>query len=538
MRQVEPNQGKLRNANGANEKKDQGVLAPFAFCVLPFLSLAIGCDRKPAEDRVVMAWEAFPTNLDPRFAQDQASQRVLSLTHQGLLKRDANLAFVPDACTSWRWEQPFTELAFTFPAPSHGSRFTFTTGAPVSADDALDSLEALRDPALRSPKVGAYKEAIDALWIERRGAFDILRIRLRQPNPGFPSNLVRETFSIVPKGLRGIDAPGSGAYRITLREPEQRLVLSPRLDHPDFQGKSTPLALDLRWMPDATTRLLALRHGTAQAALNNLPADLLRPSERMIVSHRPGANLEYVAFNCDHPLLKDARVRRALALATDRAELVAGLLGGRGRAATAFYPPELPWGVDARADLGEGPDLQANREAAEGLLEAAGHPRNPHGLRFRLRLTTTPEVMARMKALALQAQWRKVGVELDLVSREFGTLLSEVMASKFEVVSLRWVGVTDPQMLMDTFHSTKIPPRGFNRGRFQNREVDRLLEAAQAAPDPASRWSLLREVQRKLMAQSPYIFLYWPDQVAVLAPGLAVDLNGAGDYTQIWRVQP
>jgi peptide/nickel transport system substrate-binding protein len=337
--------------------------------------------------------------------------------------------------------------------------------------------------------------------------------------------------------VHGPQAPGSGSYRLTQGEPEQRLVLEPRLDHPDFLGKQRPLTLDLRWMPDATTRLLALRHGTVQASLNNLPADLLRPAERMTVRHRPGANLEYVAFNCASPMLADARIRRALALATDRTGMVKGLLGGMGRPATAFYPPELPWGVDASQDLGLTDDLQANLRAAEALLDAGGRPRGADGLRFRLRLTTTAEVSARMKALALQAQWRKVGVELDLVTREFGTLLSEVMGSKFEVVSLRWIGVTDPQMLMDTFHSTKAPPAGFNRGRFQDREIDRLLEQAQVAPDPASRWALLRAVQVKLVQASPYVFLYWPDQVAALAPGLAVDLNAAGDFSMIWRTQ-
>lgn len=479
-----------------------------------------------------MAWESFPANLDPRYAQDQASQRVLALTHQGLLKRDASLAFVPDACAAWRWEKPFTELAFEFPKKGG---FTFTTGAPLGAADALDSLEALRDPQLRSPKAGAFKEDIEALWVEAKGDRDILRVKLRKPNPGFPSNLVRETFAITPRGVHGPQAPGSGGYRLTHREPEQRLVLEPRHDHPDFQGGPKPLALDLRWMPDATTRLLAMRHGTVQASLNNLPADLLRPAKRMVVRHRPGANLEYVAFNCASPLLGDARVRRALALATDRLAMVKGLLGGMGRPATAFYPPELPWGVDAGQALGLVEDMAANLRAAEALLDAAGRPRGAGGLRFRLRLTTTSEVTARMKALALQAQWRKVGVELDLVTREFGTLLSEVMGSKFEVVSLRWIGVTDPQMLMDTFHSAKVPPAGFNRGRFRDGDIDRLLEQAQAAPDPASRWAQLRAVQEKLVQAAPYIFLYWPDQVAALAPGLEVDLNAAGDFRMIWR---
>lgn len=487
-----------------------------------------------------MAWEAFPATLDPRLAQDQAGQRILALTHQGLLKRDANLAFVPDGCLAWRWVTPYTELAFDFPKPEALPRlgrpwFSFAPGRPLRAEDALDTLEALRDPALRSGKAGAFKEGLDRLWIASEGDRDVLHLRLKAPNPGFPSNLVRAVVGLTPVGARGPQAPGSGPYTLAEQVPEQRILLVPKLDHPDFLGVPRPLPLELRWMPDATSRLLALRHGTAQAALNNLPADLLRPSERMAVRSFPGANLEYVAFRCDHPILKDARVRRALALATDRAELVRVLAGGLGREAWGFYPPELAWGVDARADLGATGDPAADRARSEALLEAAGFPRKGSGPRFTLTLSATPEVTSRMKALLLQAQWAKVGVRLEILTREFGTLLSEVVASKFEVVSLRWVGVTDPQMLMDTFHSTKRPPSGFNRGRYQDSEVDRLLEAAQAATQPADRLARLRDVQRRLVREAPYLFLYWPHQVAALAPDLDLDLNAAGDFTRVWR---
>ena len=140
-----------------------------------------------------------------------------------------------------------------------------------------------------------------------------------------------------------------------------------------------------------------------------------------------------------------------------------------------------------------------------------------------------------MKSLALQAMWRKLGVEVRVLTREFGTLLSEVIDGKFEIFSLRWVGASDPEMLFDSFHSSKVPKKGFNRGRFRDAEVDRLLEASHRAPDQTSRYALLRQVQLRLVELAPFALLWWPDQVAAMAPGLEIDLNGVGDYSGIWR---
>jgi peptide/nickel transport system substrate-binding protein len=253
------------------------------------------------------------------------------------------------------------------------------------------------------------------------------------------------------------------------------------------------------------------------------------------VRHFPGANLEYVAFKCEHPILGEARVRFALSLAIDRGAMVKGLRGGLAREAWGFYPPELPWGVDAREALHVSPDMAENLRRAEALLDAAGRRRGADGIRFRLTLSSTPEVEARMKALALQSMWRQVGVEVRVLTREFGTLLSEVIEGKFDLVSLRWVGVSDPEMLFETFHSAKAPKKGFNRGRFKDAEVDRLLEAARAAKDLPARHAFLRQAQLRLVEQAPYAFLWWPDQIAAMAPGLEIDLNGVGDFSGIWK---
>lgn len=513
--------------------------------LLLLLALGMGCGRTPPPAAaVVVAWEAFPLSFDPRLGQDQASQRLLGLTHQGLLKRNAALEFEADGCLDWRWEEPYRVLSFDFPdAPAAavlGDRWTwFGPGRPLRAGDAADSIEALRDPSLVSPKSGPFKAEIESLSIERAPGLERLRIRLRASNPGFPSNLGRAVLGIAMEGSRGPRLPGTGPYRIVEASPEQRILLEPQPGHPDLAAHSgRAMALDLRLLPDATTRLLALRHGSVQASLNNIPADLLGGLGAARSRHFPGANLEYIAFHCDHPILRDPRVRKALSLALDRTAMVKGLMGGLAREAWGFYPPELPQGSDARASLALPEGREDRLRLAEALLDAAGRRRDPAGRRFSLKLSSTPEVAARMKALVLQSQWAAVGVGVEIVTREFGSLLTDVMAGRFEVMSLRWVGVSDPEMLYETFHSSKVPPAGFNRGRFRDPEVDRLLEAARAAGRPPDRLRLLREVQVRLVDLAPYAFLWWPDHVAALAPGLEVDLNAAGDFRGIWRRDP
>ncbi|HEU4952159.1 MAG TPA: ABC transporter substrate-binding protein [Holophagaceae bacterium] len=494
---------------------------------ISLLTLA-ACRPHPRPHTVVMAWETFPLSLDPRLGNDQASERLLALTHQGLLRRDAALRLVPDGCLAWRWERPYTELAFDFPAPDQEPPgwFTFTTGAPLRAEDALWSVEALRDPAIRGARASVFQAEVARTWV----AGSTLHLALKAPDPGFPANLLRGGLGLVPAGTAGPDAPGSGPYRILATVPEQSILLAARRDHPDFAGRPDPQDLELRRVPDASARLLALEHGSVQLAVANLPPDLAAAAKGVNVWTVPGASEEYVAFRCTDPPLADARVRLALSLALDRDLLVRTLRNGWARPAWTFFPPEAPAGVAAAP-----PGTPADRRAeAERLLDAAGLPRGADGWRFRLTLLTTPELEARTKALALQDQWRRIGVDLRLATKEFGALYADVAAGRFQAVSLRWTGVTDPSILRRIFLSSARPPGDFNRGGFSDPAVDRLLRAADAA-GPPERLADLREAQIRLAESAPYAMLWWPDQIVAAAPGVRVDLNGAGDVSAVWR---
>ena len=88
--------------------------------------------------------------------------------------------------------------------------------------------------------------------------------------------------------------------------------------------------------------------------------------------------------------------------------------------------------------------------------------------------------------------------------------------------TLQWVGgaVADPDILRRVFHSTQVPPIGFNRGYFNDPQVDRLLDEAAVATDDGRRRALYGQVQKIVAEDAPYISLWYKTNVAVSQRGL------------------
>ena len=123
----------------------------------------------------------------------------------------------------------------------------------------------------------------------------------------------------------------------------------------------------------------------------------------------------------------------------------------------------------------------------------------------------------------LQEHFRKVGVEVNVRQYEFATLFADVITGNFQMVTLQWVGgaVADPDILRRIFHSDQIPPGGFNRGRYANPEVDRLLDEATRASGEPERRRLYQAVQRFVAEDQPYISLWYRTNVAVTQPWIS-----------------
>ena len=106
-------------------------------------------------------------------------------------------------------------------------------------------------------------------------------------------------------------------------------------------------------------------------------------------------------------------------------------------------------------------------------------------------------------ATILQAQLAKAGIELEIRSLDWGTFFEEVKKGNFQLFGLTWVGIRTPEIYAKAFRSNQFPPKGFNRGRYIDAELDALL----AKEDwPAAT--------RRIHDQLPYIPLWYEAQFA------------------------
>jgi peptide/nickel transport system substrate-binding protein len=516
-------------------------IAPSAFgscdafalsCFFAFLLLFSACSSPTTDtNSVVFLIETMPANLDPRIGTDAQSQRLHSLIFSGLLQRDAQMNPVGDLAERWETPDPLTYIFHL----RHGVRFH--DGRALTAADVKFTFDTILSGAVKTPKRGAFRMVAS---VEARDDLTIV-FHLKEPFASFLWNLVRPSVGIVPAnaGTNFAQHPiGTGPFKFVSAQQDEEVILERNPDY--FAERAHIERVRFRIVPDATVRALELRKGAADIALNSLSPDMVpalaRPGASgsgLAVTEQPGTTLVYLAFNFDDPLLARSEVRQALAYATDRPQLITYLMRGQARLADGLLPPNhWAFAPDTR-------HYNFDPARAEQLLDQAGFPRRPNdagpaGVNMRLQLTlkTSTDELSRLLGVALQDQWRRVGVDLQVRSMEFATLSSDIVRGSFQIFTLRWIGANnDPDIFEYVFHSRKIPPEGANRGRYRNPQLDALLDQARVEMDREKRIAILADAQKIISADLPYLTLWYLDNVCVHRQRVTgIQLTPSGDY--------
>lgn len=524
-------------------RRDNHSIVPYLQAVIPcaarglyfvvaslLLCLIAGCSHAAHFDpsSITFLIEANPVNLDPRFATDGQSQRLDGLIFSGLLRRDAQMNLHGDLAEFWDTPDPLTYVFHLKPGVH------FHDGRSLTSVDVKSTFDFILNPANKSPKRGGFR-MIDK--IETPDPQTVV-FHLKEPYASFLWNLIPSAAGIVPANA-GSDFSrrpiGSGPFKFVSQsqDDELRLVRNPGY----FAGAPTIENIRFRIVPDAVVRALELRKGSADLEMSSLSPDLVpalikRPS--LALSERPGTNLAYLGINFENALLSRRDVRQALAFATDRELLARYLLHGQARVASGVLPPNH-WAFEANVA-----QYTLDQACAEKLLDAAGYPRGKNGIRFHLTLKTSTEERARLISAALQDQWRKVGVDLELRPLELATLLSDSIRGNFELTLLQWVGANnDPDFFEFAFSSKRFPPDGANRGHFRNARLDQLTEQIRAEMDREKRIALCSEVQKIVADELPYIPLWFADVVSVHRREFGdLPLSPTGDYDFLTSLNP
>jgi peptide/nickel transport system substrate-binding protein len=287
-------------------------------------------------------------------------------------------------------------------------------------------------------------------------------------------------------------------------------------------------------------RGLEARKGTIDVIVNDISPDIafqLKKDPKLQSVEGPGADYQYIGVNLRDPILKDVRVRQALSFAINRESIVDNLRRGLAVPASGMLPP-MSWAL--------APDLQPwpyDPPRAIQLLDEAGWT-DPDGdgpgTRFSLTLKVSNIEFNRLQATVVQQDLARVGIALDVRTYEFATLYADVVSGNFQLFFLQWTAgsLADPDILRRTFHSSQVPPVGFNRGGFSDPRVDALLDEASATEDDARRLALYQEVQRLVRVQEPYIGLWHKTNFAIAQKTLTgVRLNPQADLLFLKDVQ-
>jgi peptide/nickel transport system substrate-binding protein len=515
-------------ANRASRRTPSFAFSLLRYLITSLLLVACSGSAHKNRDTVTLLIESNPANLDPRFATDGQSQHLDGLLFNSLVERDDQMVLHGDLAASWETPDPLTYIFHL------KTGVTFHDGRALTSADVKFTLDYIRDLANHSPKRGTYRLVTG---IEAPDPATVI-IHLSSPDASLLWNLCRPALGIVPQNAPANFAQhpiGTGPFRFVSQAQDDDVVLARNENY--FAGAPPLENLHVRVVPDAIVRALELRKGSAE--ISSLSSDMipvLAKQRDLAVTERPGTNVMYLGFNLNDPLLARREVRQAIAYATDRAALIRYLLHGEARIAEGLLPPDH-WAYE-----GDVTHYALDPARATQLLDAAGFPAQAqkNGMRIHLVLKTSTEEPSRLMAAALQQQWRKVGIDLEIRPLEFATLLSDSIKGNFQINLLRWVGANnDPDIFGYVYSSARIPPDGANRSRYRNEQVDKLTAAIQVEMDQEKRKELCSQVQKIVAADLPVFPLWFVDVVSVHRRELGnLNISSAGDFDFLATLAP
>jgi peptide/nickel transport system substrate-binding protein len=448
---------------------------------------------------LIAAISGEPDQLDPHLTTAYPSFQVLENVYDTLVQPDPELQFEPALATDWTVSDD--QLNWTFQLREG---VTWHNGREFVADDVVFSYERIMEEGANAWRFEAVEEvrAVDDLTVE---------IEVSQPSPNLLANIgAFKGMAIVPPeivedGTIGQEPVGTGPFRFVSYTEGSNVVLEA---NPDYWGDGPHVeGVEFRFIPEGSVAMTNLRAGEVDWTDNIPPVEVgeVLDDGDLQAEAVPSNDYWYFALNNNREPFDDVNVRRALALAFDRDQLVEAAMFDAATPNQTAIPEDSFWYTD-HAPYDHDPD-----QASE-LLEQAG----VNDLTVDLMVTDEFEETI-TAAEVLEAQWGEIGVSVDIRVLDFSTWLDEQGEGNFDAFLLGWLGNIDPD---DFYFAQHHSEGGFNFHGYANDQVDELLEAARTETDDDDRKDLYDGAVEIIVDEASYVYLYNPDVVQAWVPGL------------------
>ena len=465
-------------------------------------------DRPPSARNVaVIAVGNDPGHFNPGITTAAHVHAVADSLFNGLVALDENLEPVPDLATRWDVEDEARTYRFHL---AEGVRWH--DGAPFTSEDVRFTFEnvLLRFHSRTRAGLEGNLQSIetpDAHTVVFRFAEPYAPLLQRldvTEAPILPAHVFRS--GDIERHPANLAPVGTGPFRLQTHRRDDRIVLERNDDY--FKPELPHLdELVFRVVPDASTQLLALQSGEIDYVGSVRPSDVSRlrdasGDEFTVVASTSGPGggncISTWIFNTERAPLDDVRVRRGLAVAIDRAQIVERVLFGQGTVPSAPISRGIPW-AHASGTLGA---YEHDVDEARALFDEAGwHDRKLDIVHFPSFIKYGELLKQQLErvdvALTIRALDRPATVEALYVERDFDTGIVSYCQGLDPDIGVRRM-----------FDSGSIGPVPFSNGAsYSNEDVDRLFAQAAAEPDRAERSELYRKLQEVVSHDLPYWWL-------------------------------
>ncbi|MDV4150624.1 peptide ABC transporter substrate-binding protein [Clostridium sp. AL.422] len=520
------------------------------------MSVFAGCGNSDSGDggrKLIYNLGADPETIDPTLNTASDAGSIIDNAFEGLMRLDENEKAIPGVAE--KMEVSEDNLVYTFTLRKDAK---WSDGEAVTAKD----FEYSWVRALTKETASEYNYQL--FYIKNGEKFyngeatreelgievvddNTLKVTLEAPTAYFPELTAFTTYMPLREDIVSADPDGwatnpetyvsNGAFKLVQWDLKDQLIFEKNENY--WNAKEIKLAgIVWKLVTDQNTAYSSLLSGEFDMVDTVPPAEIAKGIEDGLVTIYPNLATYMLVVNVGKQdtlsddvkeALSNVKVRKALNLAIDRKAITENVTKSGQVPAYSFVPKGI-LNADGEdfADREYYDANKANIEEAKKLLEEAGYP-NGEGLPT-LEFMYNTEGDHKLIAQAIQQDWAKIGVNVELTNQEWKVFLNTRQEGGYNIARHGWSGdYVDPMTFLDLW----VTGGGNNDAGYSNAKYDELVAAAKSEADQAKRWEIMKEAEDILMADMPIIPLYYYTKVKGAKPeikGVKVSTLGHVDF--------
>lgn len=504
-------------------------------------SILAGCgsDESTSEERkLIYNIGADPETIDPTLNTASDSGSIIDNAFEGLMRLDDKEKAIPGVAE--KMEVSDDGLVYTFTLRQDAK---WSDGEPVTAKDFEYSwIRALTKETAAEYSYQLYyiknaekfyngEATREEVGIEVVDDYT-LKVTLEAPTKYFAELTSFTTYMPLREDIVSANPDtwatdpetyvSNGAFKLVQWDLKDQLVFE---KNENYWNKDEVKIPGLVWklVTDSTSAYASLKSGDFDA-IDVVPANEIENGQKEgLVTIYPNLGTYFLILNVGKQDLLDEEakkalsnplVRKALSVAIDREAITTNVTKSGQVPAYGFVPQGILNENGEDFATKEYYDAsQANIEEAKKLLEEAGYP-NGEGLPT-LEFMFNTEGEHKLIAQAIQQDWAKIGVNVELSNQEWKVFLNTRQEGGYEIARHGWIGdYVDPMTFLDLW----VTGGGNNDVGYSNAEYDALISEAKLEADSTKRWELLKQAEDILMEDMPVIPIYYYTSVKAFNP--------------------